>query len=299
MTESAARSAGVLVGVDLSRVETDGAPSLDVRLTRVVALGADTLGLGAGSLEQYLGAPIAPASAHPLPADSFELGLTHLEEEVLQDEIAEARAAFEAVLGRWRAGVGLTRLEALRQRGAAAGIGLSTVAWSDLARWTDDEIDYAFRVTKAMGARVVAVPMTLGAPRRLSPFADRHALKLGLEGQFATGPADFEVAMHHGALVGVAIDTADWTAGRHGPLLPFLETHAGRITHLCLRDCTADGDAAPLGQGVAPVREALQAMRDRGWSFPALVAADSCDVGAGAGDGVAEALAFCRLCLVP
>ena len=212
-----------------------------MHFARAHALGVDCLAIGAASIERVLGAPVVPAAAQPLAGDIVELGLTPLEEEVLQDEIDEAQRAFATLVGRWRTSVPLTTLDTLRRRAEDTGVGIASVTWPELARWSDEEIDYAFRATRTLGASVVTTPMSLGLARRLGPFADRHAARLGILGQVVTGASDFEAALGHGAMVGAAIDTADWTAGRHGPLLPFLERYADRITHVRLRDCTATG----------------------------------------------------------
>ena len=49
-----------------------------------------------------------------------------------------------------------------------------------------------------------------------------------------------------------------------------VELRAGRITYLPIKDRTlTDGPNTPFGEGDTPIREMLQAMRDREWTFPA------------------------------
>ena len=299
MTGSGSRSPGVRIGIDLSVSDPVGTLDFHDAFVRAGALGVDVLAICAASIERALGAPVVPAAAQPLSGDSVELGLTPLEEEVLRDEVDQAQRAFATLVRHWRTTAPLTTLETLRHRTEAAGVGIASVTWPELARWSDEEIDYAFRATRTLGASVVTTPMSIGLARRLGPFADRHAVRLGILGQLASGGSDFEVALGHGAMVSAAIDTADWTAGRHGPLLPFLARYADQITHIRLRDCTATGAPVPLGRGVAPISELLQAMRDRGWTFPALVAAEGGDGNTSATAVLEQALAFCRSCLAP
>jgi sugar phosphate isomerase/epimerase len=73
-----------------------------------------------------------------------------------------------------------------------------------------------------------------------------------------------------------------WTEESHDALLALFDRHAGRVSHIRLQDRRRQDDAAvSLGDGDAPVRLVLRAMRDHGWPFPAMIAVDAVDDAAG------------------
>lgn len=63
---------------------------------------------------------------------------------------------FAAQLTGWRASVDLSPLGGFRRQYEDAGVHIEIVKWDDLARMTDEELDYAFRVSKALGARALS-----------------------------------------------------------------------------------------------------------------------------------------------
>ena len=134
---------------------------------------------------------------------------------MLRESAELARKTFVAQLAGWRTVVDLSRLSLLRRRFDDAGIGIDIVAWDDLAAFSDDEVDYAFRVTKALGARALSTGISAGAPRGAT--AGKPQLFVGSHGHEAIGAVEFE-APSRGGFIGANRTSATGSpeaTGRH------------------------------------------------------------------------------------
>ena len=296
----ASRWAGVQIGMNVPHNFGARNMSKDEILAACVTLGVSAVELGAQPVETVLGAPALPASAEPPQVEGVEQGLIPLEEEVLKGSFELARKTFAAQLARWRRSVDLARLAPLRRQFEDAGVAIEILKWDDLAAFNDDEVDYAFRAARALGARAVSTEISSAGATRLAPAAAKYQLLVGLHGHQSSGAADFEEDFRAGAFIGASLDIGDWVAGNHGSPLPFLREHAARITNIRVKDRKANGGAAtPFGEGDAPIRQVLQTMRDSGWSFQGTVELDyPVPDGADRLKELAQALRYCRGCLL-
>jgi sugar phosphate isomerase/epimerase len=69
----------------------------------------------------------------------------------------------------------LTKVGAAKKLFDDAGIGIHIVKFSP-ARWSDEEIDYAFKTAKAMGAKGVCDEISEEAVKKLGPIAEKHGM---------------------------------------------------------------------------------------------------------------------------
>jgi len=223
-------------------------------------LGIRAIELAASAVEAHLGKPTVPSWWLEMPENGFDTGALPLEEEILQDEVDLARQAFAARVREWRASVSLAPLEPLLRRCQDAGVRIAAIDAPDLATASDPEVDHAFRLAKALGAEALTMPLVVGEPRRLAPFAERHGMRVGFDNLLATRPADFASALAHSPRHGVSLDLEVWLAGGHGSPLPFLRQHAGHVIQVRV-------DAAALGGTKAdePAAEVLRDILDNGW----------------------------------
>lgn len=250
--------------------------SADELIARCATLGVDTVELSAAMVEAWLGAPPEPALLR-MPEDDFEHGLLPIEEEVFRDEIELGRATFAAQLRQWRLSVLLTRsssaLDHLRGRFAAAGIRIAILEWDGLASLPDEEVDYAFEIAKRLGAVALSTDLSSGGPKHLGAFAAKHQTMIGFHGDEGTGSEALEAALAPGAFNGISVDVTSWVVGGNGSPLPFIERHASRVTHVQLRDRRTNEGGPSLSS--ASILEMLEAIHDRDWTFPAIVAFES------------------------
>lgn len=238
---------------------------------RCATLGLPAIELDASALEACLGAPVAPAFLGA-PDFTVEGGILPDEAELFQQDLDQARAAFAARLRAWRRSVSLAPLDALRHAYDEAGVHIEIVRWPDLGMLEDDELDYGFRVAIAAGARALSTEWSSAGATRVGPFAERYGLFVGFHAGADATIADIEAALAASPFNALNLDFGDWIVGKDGSPLSFLAAHADRVTHVHLGERRLSDGAVPwFGQGDAPIREVLQAMRREAWSFQATV----------------------------
>jgi sugar phosphate isomerase/epimerase len=142
---------------------------------------------------------------------------------------------------------------------------------------SDDEVDFAFRLAKALGARAISTEIArpdISQTRRIGQFADRHGIMVGYHGHTETGPADWETAFSYARHNGANLDIGHYVAGHNTSPVPFLKAHHDRITHIHVKDRrlgTKGGDNVPFGQGDTPIGEILRLIRDNRWNIQATI----------------------------
>lgn len=267
-----------------------------------VRLGVSAVELRAQPIETFLGVPVAAAGAQEHANEGLETGLIELEEDIFREAADLAKTTLTAQIRKWRASVALDRVVTLRRQYEDAGVFVEVLKWDGIYEMADDEIDYAFRLAKAIGAKAISteISATDGHTARLGTFADKHQLRVGYHGHATTAAGDYERVFGQAKFNGANVDIGHWVAGGHGSPLPFLREHAARITHVHVKDRrTNDGPNTPFGEGDTPIREVLQAMRDNKWPFQATVEFEyPIPAGSDRMTEIARALAYCRSCLI-
>jgi hypothetical protein len=268
---SAPSPAGVVIGLHVPHAFGARPLDPDEILRRLVELDVRVAVIDAASLERALGAPAEPDVLHP-PELGEEHGLIPLEQVVFDEALAVGRAAFAEKMRAWRTGVDLAPLAALHDRWMAAGVRLAAVDWPQLTTLGDDEVEYAVRAAAAVGAGAVATELSLGAPERLAPMAERHGVTIAFHAADGGDPADVETALGYSPFIGADVDLGQWLVAGHGSPVAFLARHADRIALVRLTDRrTSDGALTWFGEGESPIREVLDALRTHAWPFPAVV----------------------------
>jgi sugar phosphate isomerase/epimerase len=164
----------------------------------------------------------------------------------------------------------MDRAAEARRKFEDAGILVEIVKWDGLNAMSDDELDYCFQVSKAVGAKALSAELDLKLGARIAPFATKHQLPFGFHGH-AQGPELFEQVMAQGPFNWINLDLGHFTAN-HGSPVPFIKQHHARITHVHVKDRKLnEGANTPLGEGDTPVRDVLRLMRDNKWPFQATI----------------------------
>lgn len=125
--------------------------------------GISSLELMGNVAEDYLGLPPSPPR---LPKDA-----TPDQKETYNKAAAEAAQTQK----KWRLSVSMDKYAELRKMFNDAGINIHIVKFSP-ASWSDEEIDYAFKAAKTMGAKGVTNEIGEEACKRLGPFAEKHKM---------------------------------------------------------------------------------------------------------------------------
>jgi sugar phosphate isomerase/epimerase len=188
---------------------------------------------------------------------------------------AEQLAAQDA-LRKWRMSVSADVFRSVTRRFNDAGIEVRLLCYNMAPTITDDEIEYAFTMAKALGAKTISTTTKVSVAKRVAPFADKHKMMVGFHGhsnitdpdEFAT-PESFATAMAYSKYHGVNLDIGHFTAANYDAVA-YINAHHDRITNLHLKDRKKNqGPNVPWGQGETPIREVLRLLRDRKWTIPA------------------------------
>jgi len=75
----------------------------------------------------------------------------------------------------WRLALPISKFDDVRKMFDAAGISIHIIKFSP-ARWSDEEIDYAFKAAKALGAKGVSEELGMEAVKKMAPFAEKKWL---------------------------------------------------------------------------------------------------------------------------
>jgi len=253
--------------------------------------GISSIELMSGDLEEYLGAPKNPimaffaamqpppppppppvkeqsaaAKARPAgpPAGGFKM----------PEFTAEQKAAIEKYnqdIKAWRLALPMSKVEEARKLFDDAGIGIHIVKFSP-ARWSDEEIDYAFKAAKTMGAKGVTDEIGEEAVKKLAPFAEKNGMYAIFHNhmQFATPGFSYDPFLAVSPAVMFNFDAGHFfgSTGLHPNTI--LEKYHDRIFSVHLKDKTGPNTDPPntnqvWGQGQMPMAEVLKMIQSSKW----------------------------------
>ena len=259
---------------------------LDSIIDAMVKCGLGEAELMSNQAEAALGAP-APQFPRPVnmgqrrPATAPGAGAGPgarprvAREPMTEEQIAAARAR-TADLRNWRLGVSMDKFKDVRKKFDNAGIDIRLLCFNMNQAITDEEIDYAFQMAKALGARAMSTTTQVSVSKRVAPFADKHKMMVGYHGhdatwdpnEFAT-PESFATAMSYSKYNGVNLDIGHFTAAGYDPVA-YIQEHHARITNLHLKDRMKDhGPNKPWGEGQTPIKPVLLLLKDAKYPIPA------------------------------
>ena len=127
--------------------------------------GISSIELMGDVAERYAGLPQTPAR----PAR--EVVLSDAEKAAFEKASKEALEAQR----KWRISVPMKKYKDLRKMYNDAGVNIHIAKFSP-ENWSDEEIDYAFKAAKALGAKGVCNEIGDNAAKRLGPFAQKHGM---------------------------------------------------------------------------------------------------------------------------
>lgn len=235
--------------------------------------GINTIELMSGDLEEYLGAPKNPMMAifasmkpptGPPPPGGFQRPKMTPEQEA---SIAKYKEDVKA----WRLAIPISKFEAARKMFNDAGVSIHSVKFSP-AQWSDEEIDYAFKAAKAMGAKGVSEEIGEAAVKKLGPIAEKHGMFAIFHQhmQFATPGFSYEPFLAVSPAVMINFDAGHFfgSTGLHPNTI--IEKYHDRIINIHIKDKTGPKtDPANTnqvwGQGEMPLAEVLLLIKKEKW----------------------------------
>ena len=193
----------------------------------------------------------------------------------------QRRAAIEAAMEKdrqWRRTVPLDYFAGIHKKFSDAGIHLYGYNLTLGSSSTDDEIDRAFLMTKALGVAIMTTSTTVPVAKRMAPFADKHKMIVAFHGhsdtkdpdQFAT-PESFAKALAMSKYYRINLDIGHFTAAGYDAVDYITKNH-GSIVLLHLKDRKKnDGPNTPWGQGDTPIKQVLQLLKHERYPIPAFI----------------------------
>jgi sugar phosphate isomerase/epimerase len=252
--------AGVQVGMNVPYNFASGAlartMNADDALENTLKLGVNAVEMRSQPIELAMGVPAAAVAGGR----------------------GEAGKVAAEQLRAWRLAHDPKKAADVRKKYEAAGVRIEVVKFDGIYDFTDAEMDYAFLLAKAAGARAISCELDLTGKgqKRVGPFADKHQVMVGYHGHAKTTPDMYASAAADAKHNGMNIDIGHWVAGNFGSPIEFMKKHHAKITHIHVKDRKKDeagggGQNVPFGEGDTPVKEVLRLIRDNKWPIQATI----------------------------
>jgi sugar phosphate isomerase/epimerase len=130
---------------------------------------------------------------------------------------------------------------------------------------SDEEVDYAFRICKALGAKGLAMEISEDAAKRMAPFADKHKMYVVFHnhGQPENPDFSYDRVLAHGPRLMLNLDVGHHYSATGQNPCEVIRRLNKRIYTLHLKDKTwvgtyKESTNRPFGEGGTPLVEILQ-----------------------------------------
>ncbi len=209
------------------------------------------------------------------------------------------------VIADWRSTVSMDKFKEVRKMFNSKGIKINILKLGE-SKWSDSEIDYAFKVCKTLGAVGITMEISEESAKRMAPFADKHKLYVIFHNHGQPGDPNFsfDKSLSYGSRLMLNFDAGHYfgATGLNPCLL--IERLHNRIVSIHIKDKTGPKAAEPnknqqFGKGETPVNEMLQLVQKNKWPI-------ECDIeleynvpeGSDAVKEVVKCVAYCKAALV-
>ncbi len=247
-------------------------------------LGLSSVELMSEPAELYAGAPPAPPRAGRNAS---------AEQKAAMAQAAEARR-------KWRLGASMDKYKSLRKLYGDAGVKIDTFKLGLTQAMSDDEFDYVFNVTKALGATntTMELPASEALTKRIGEFASRHKIFVGYHNHMQVNEHSWDAALAQSKYNSLNLDVGHFSEAVDAPPIEFLKKHASRISSIHLKDKKLKrngGGNVPWGQGETRLKELLQVMKKERYKFAANIELEyAIPEGSSVMAEMAKCVQFCR-----
>jgi sugar phosphate isomerase/epimerase len=262
----------------------------DETLARCLQLGVSALELRSQPIEAFMGAPApaargggnrggAPAGGAAVPAPG-----------------GSAPAAAAGGLQAWRLTAPMAKAREFRKIYEDAGVFAEIIKFDGVPTMSDAELDYAFTLAKAVGARAISCEMAVDQAKRVGTVAEKHGMFVGWHNHAAMTSDVWEAAFAEGKFNGANVDIGHFVAGNNKTPADFIRKYHDRVTHIHVKDRKFNnGPNVPFGEGDTPVAEILRMIRDNRWPIQATIEFEyPVPAGSDRMAEIAKCVKFCR-----
>jgi sugar phosphate isomerase/epimerase len=182
----------------------------------------------------------------------------------------------------WRTSAPASLFRAVRQKFDRSGVRLYAYTYSFRDEFTDNEIEYGFKMARWLGVNKITASANVSTAGRIDHYAQRYKVYVGLHNHASMAPnefsrpADFATALRgRSEYMRVNLDIGHATAAGWDPVEYLAENHARIITlHLKDRKPNHDGhqgDNVPWGEGSTNIKGVLSLLEKYRWRIPAMI----------------------------
>ena len=184
----------------------------------------------------------------------------------------------------WRANVSMKEFKKVKKEFDQKGINIFAYKpYCMSPRNKDEEIEYAMKATKALGADYVTAELTDETnTKRISYYAEKHDVKVGYHGHLQSTDIAWNFALDNSKNNYINLDIGHYIVvggvNTKETLLKFIENNHDRICSLHLKDRNAPTETNPddrdnkiWGQGDTPIKEVLLLMQKKSYNFTATI----------------------------
>jgi sugar phosphate isomerase/epimerase len=198
-------------------------------------------------------------------------------DEKAKAEYAKTVAGITEAQRKWRLSLPMQKYADLRKRYNDAGVDIHIAKFAP-ATWSDEEIDYAFKATKVLGAYGITDECSEAACKRLGPFAERNK-SLAIyhtHQQFAQPGFDIDKLLAYSPANRLNFDAGHYfgATGLHPNTI--IEKYHKLIPMIHIKDKTGPKsnppDAnRPFGKGETPIADILLLLKKEKWPIDVFV----------------------------
>lgn len=270
---------GVQIGVITYSFRSMPDQSAEATLKYVLDCGISAIELMGDPAESFAGKPKSPVDRfafYGLMRKSRNGDLTS-EEEKQFEKFKKDMQIYNSKVASWRSQVSMDKFEELRKMYNDAGVSIYAFKPSAFGKNnTDAEINYGFKAAKALGASHVTLehPSDDEHTKKLGEMAAKHGIFVAYHGHTQQTPTFWDTALEQSKYNALNLDLGHFVAaGNEAPLDIIKEKHDHIMSmHVKDRQTPSHGQGNVVwGEGDTPLVEALQMMRDNGYSFPATI----------------------------
>ena len=171
----------------------------------------------------------------------------------------------------WRTTVSMDKFKEIKQMFNKQGVKIHLLNIG-ASGWSDEEIDYAFRIGKVLGAKGLAMEISEDAARRMAPFADKHKFYVVFHnhGQAENPNFSYDSALACGKRMMLNLDVGHHYSATGQNPCDLIKRLNKRIFSIHMKDKTWEGSYKesknlPFGEGKTPLVEILQLVQKEKW----------------------------------
>jgi sugar phosphate isomerase/epimerase len=257
-----------------------GINGVDETIKACVDAGVSSIELMGDGIEEYLGAPKNPVPRGPMgPPPSAQPGaggamppMGPPPQQKLTPEQQVAVDKYKAELKEWRKTEGtIDKYEKLRKKFNDAGISIHIYKW--VAGESDEELDYSFKIAKALGAMGISTELSENACKTYGSIAEKNGMVAIFHNhmQYAQPGFDVDKLLAYSPANRLNFDAGHYFGSTGLNPCDFIKKYHDRIASVHLKDKTGPDNATQKnanqvwGQGETPLNELLKLIQKEKW----------------------------------